>query len=43
MAEYLLESGAASKGIVIGYDTRFAPELFAAAAAEVMAGNGIKV
>jgi phosphomannomutase len=30
------------RGIVIGYDTRFASEHFAAAAAEVIAGNGIK-
>jgi len=43
MAEYLLESGVASRGIVIGYDTRFASERFAPAAAEVMAANGIKV
>jgi phosphomannomutase len=28
--------------VVVGYDTRFSGELFAAAAAEVMAGNGIK-
>lgn len=42
MAQYLLESGGAHKGIVIGYDTRFASEDFAAAVAEVMAGNGIR-
>lgn len=40
---YLKEAGATSRGIVIGYDTRFASERFAAAAAEVAAGNGIKV
>jgi len=28
--------------VVVGYDTRFSGELFAAAAAEVLAGNGIK-
>ena len=33
----------ADRGLVIGYDTRFASEDFAAAAAEVVAGNGIKV
>jgi len=33
----------ASRGLIIGYDTRFASEDFAAAAAEVVAGNGIKV
>jgi alpha-D-glucose phosphate-specific phosphoglucomutase len=40
-ARYLIETGAAEKGLVIGYDTRFASEDFAAAVAEVMAGNGI--
>lgn len=43
MADYLKQSGLAGRGIVIGYDTRFASEDFAAAAAEVLAGNGIKV
>ncbi len=42
-AGYLKESGLAGRGIVIGYDTRFASENFAAAAAEVLAGNGIRV
>jgi alpha-D-glucose phosphate-specific phosphoglucomutase len=42
-AEYLLDAGVASQGLVIGYDTRFASERFAAAAAEVAAANGIKV
>ena len=41
-ANYILSKDQAKKGIVIGYDTRFASEDFAAAAAEVMAGNGIK-
>ncbi|MBI2852366.1 MAG: phosphoglucomutase/phosphomannomutase family protein [Chloroflexi bacterium] len=41
-AEYLKESGMADHGLIIGYDTRFASEDFAAAAAEVVAGNGIK-
>ncbi len=43
VAEYLKEAGLAGRGLVIGYDTRFASEDFAAAAAEVLAGNGIKV
>jgi len=40
---YLKESGKASKGLVIGYDTRYASDRFARAAAEVAAANGIKV
>jgi len=43
VAEYLKKSKLAKRGLVIGYDTRFASEDFAAAAAEVMAGNDIKV
>jgi len=43
VAEYLNETGLASRGLIIGYDTRFASEDFASAAAEVVAGNGIKV
>jgi len=43
VAGYLKQSGLASRGLVVGYDTRFASEDFAAAAAEVIAGNGIKV
>jgi phosphoglucomutase len=41
IADYLKQEGLASQGVVIGYDTRFLSEVFAAAAAEVMAGNGI--
>ena len=41
IATYLQQEGLASRGVVIGYDTRFRSEAFAAAAAEVMAGNGI--
>lgn len=37
------DMGTASRGLVIGYDRRFASEHFAAAAAEVLAGNGIHV
>jgi phosphoglucomutase len=41
IADYLKGEGIASRGVVIGYDTRFRSEAFAAAAAAVMAGNGI--
>ena len=37
------QNGLSGKGLVIGYDTRFASEDFAAATAEVAAANGIKV
>jgi alpha-D-glucose phosphate-specific phosphoglucomutase len=43
VADYLKEAGLAARGLVIGYDTRFASEDFAAAAAEVVAASGIKV
>ncbi len=42
VADYLKENGLARRGVVIGYDTRFASEDFAAASAEVMAANGIR-
>ncbi|MFH1381406.1 MAG: phosphoglucomutase/phosphomannomutase family protein [Chloroflexota bacterium] len=42
-ADYLKQAKLAGRGLIIGYDTRFASEDFAAAAAEVVAGNGIKV
>jgi alpha-D-glucose phosphate-specific phosphoglucomutase len=42
MARYLMDTKAADKGLVIGYDTRFASEDFAAATAEVIAANGIR-
>jgi len=42
MADYLLEvNGAITPGIVIGFDTRFLSDRFAAEVARVMAGNGI--
>jgi phosphoglucomutase len=41
IADYLHHEGLAPQGVVIGYDTRFQSETFAAAAAEVMAANGI--
>ncbi len=40
-ADFLREEGLDTKGLVIGYDTRFASEQFAAAVAEVSAANGI--
>ncbi len=43
VAQYLLDTKKAGHGMVVGYDTRFASEHFADAAAEVLAGNGIKV
>ncbi len=42
VADYLKQSGMARQGLIIGYDTRFASEDFAAAAAEVTAASGIK-
>ncbi len=43
VADYLKQAGLAGRGLIIGYDTRFASEDFASAAAEVVAGNGVKV
>jgi alpha-D-glucose phosphate-specific phosphoglucomutase len=43
VADYLKQAGLAQRGLIVGYDTRFASEDFASAAAEVAAGNGIKV
>ena len=40
-ATYLHQEGLAHKGVVIGYDQRFHANNFAAAAAEVMAANGV--
>ena len=42
-AQYMKDHEIADEGVVVGYDQRFMSELFAEAAAEVMAGNGIKV
>ena len=42
VADYLKKVGMTEKGLIIGYDTRFASEDFAAAAAEVTAASGIK-
>jgi phosphomannomutase len=43
LVDYLKQCGLAQRGLVVGYDTRFASEDFAAATAEVAAANGIKV
>ena len=43
IADYVRSSGLSQRGLVIGYDTRFASEDFATAAAEVVAGNDIEV
>ena len=43
VANYLKGARLSDKGIVIGYDTRFASADFARASAEVLAGNDIKV
>jgi len=43
VADYVKGAGTTRGSIVIGFDTRFGSDEFAAAAAEVLAGNGIKV
>jgi alpha-D-glucose phosphate-specific phosphoglucomutase len=42
-ASYMLSQGKQGQWIIVGHDKRFASENFAAAAAEVLAGNGFKV
>ncbi|MBI5876327.1 MAG: phosphoglucomutase/phosphomannomutase family protein [Chloroflexi bacterium] len=42
-ASYLLSLGNAGAWVVVGHDKRFASEHFAAACAEVLAGNGLHV
>jgi phosphomannomutase len=42
-AAYMLALGKAGQWVVVGHDKRFASEHFAAAAAEVLAGNGLNV
>jgi phosphoglucomutase len=41
IADYLQSEQLTSRGVVIGYDTRFMSEDFAAMAAEILAGNGL--
>ena len=43
VAEWVDREGAADRGVVIGYDRRFASEHFAEAAAEACAGRGVRV
>lgn len=42
-ADYLVDQEGTDRPVVVGYDRRFASEDFAAAAAEVLAGNGLRV
>ncbi len=42
-ASYLVEQGKQGQWVVVGYDKRFASENFAAATAQVLAGNGFNV
>ncbi|MDH5507348.1 MAG: phosphoglucomutase/phosphomannomutase family protein [Anaerolineae bacterium] len=42
-AAYLVDSGHQDRWVVVGYDKRFHSENFAAAVAEVLAGNGLRV
>jgi alpha-D-glucose phosphate-specific phosphoglucomutase len=42
-ASYLLEKGKKDEWVVVGHDKRFGSENFAAAVAEILAGNGFKV
>ncbi|MBM3122855.1 MAG: phosphoglucomutase/phosphomannomutase family protein, partial [Chloroflexi bacterium] len=42
-ARYLLETEGDARPVVVGYDKRFSSEHFAAAAAEVLAGGGLRV
>jgi len=42
-ASFMLEEGHAGASIVVGHDKRFGSEHFAAAVAEVLAGNGLRV
>ena len=42
VAVWVRDAGGADRGVVIGYDRRFASEHFAAAAAEVVTANGVR-
>ena len=42
-ADYLVEKGHQKEWVVVGYDKRFQSENFAAAAAEILAANGLHV
>ena len=43
VAEWVHKNGGADRGVVIGFDRRFASEHFAAAAAEVVAAHDVNV
>jgi phosphomannomutase len=43
VAHYVMEAGAAARGVVVAFDRRFASEHFAAATAEVLLGHDIPV
>jgi hypothetical protein len=43
LANDITRRGLEARGVLIGYDRRFASEDFAAACAEVLAGNGLRV
>ena len=43
VSQYMLNQGLAQRGLVVGYDTRFASEDFARAVAETAAGSGVNV
>jgi phosphoglucomutase len=43
IAEYLSAEGTPGSGVVVGYDTRFLSEAFAAEAAAVLAAHGVQV
>ena len=42
VAEWVRAEGGAERGVVVGFDRRFRSEHFAAAAAEVLAANGVR-
>ena len=42
-ASYMLDQGKGGETIVVGHDKRFSGENFAAAVAEILAANGLKV
>lgn len=42
-ADYLLREGDTQPFVVVGYDRRFLSEMFAKRAAEVLAGNGLRI
>ena len=41
VAQYLKAKGTAGQGVIVGYDTRFGSERFAAAIADVLAADGV--